>query len=98
MNAYKPVLLSVSIVSLLAPLSGDTLTVSIDAFADPTTFTIGEGTNLSLRVSELSPAVGDNASTHVLVEGLMPVEEGTQVHASPYQGINAESGEVQDVG
>lgn len=98
MNAYKPVLLSVSILSTLAPLSGDTLTVSIDAFADPTTFTIGEGTNLSLRVSELSPAAGENASTHVLVEGLMPVEEGTQVHASPYQGINAESGEVQDVG
>ncbi|MFO7724363.1 MAG: hypothetical protein R6V45_02355 [Oceanipulchritudo sp.] len=87
-----------SAVSLAIPLSGDSLTVSIEAFADPTAFTINDGSNLSLRVAELSPAPSDNASTHVLVEGLMPVEDGTQVHASPYQGIDAESGEVQDVG
>ena len=98
MKISKLVPLSVPILLVLAPLSGETLTVSLDAFADPTTFTIGEGSNLNLRVAELSPAPGANASTHVLVEGLMPVEEGTQVHASPYQGINSESGDVQDVG
>jgi hypothetical protein len=80
------------------PLIGEQLTVSIDAFGDPTTFSITEGNTLNLRVSELMPAPGTNASTHVLVEGLSPLEEGTLVYASPYQGINSSNGEVQDTG
>jgi hypothetical protein len=59
---------------------------------------ITESSNLSLRVSELVPAAGTNTSTHVLIEGLSPLEDGTSVYASTYSGINVDSGEVQDVG
>lgn len=81
-----------------SPLFSDQLTVSINAFGDPTTFEISEGSSLDLRVRELLPAAGANASTHVLVEGLSPLEDGTLVYASPYQGINADNGEIQDAG
>jgi hypothetical protein len=80
------------------PLMGEQMTVSIEAFGDPTAFSITEGSTLNLRVSELVPAPGTNSSTHVLVEGLSPLEEGTLVYASPYQGINSSNGEVQDLG
>lgn len=80
------------------PLIGEQLTVSIDSFGDPTSFSITESSSLSLRVSELVAAPGTNASTHVLVEGLSPLEEGTLIYASPYQGINSANGEVQDLG
>lgn len=78
--------------------AADSVTVSIDSFGDPASFSITESSTLSLRVSELVPASGSNASTHVLIEGLAPLEAGTQVYASPYKGINSVDGEVQDVG
>lgn len=74
------------------------MTVSIDGFADPTAFMITESSDLMLRVSELVPAPGTNVSTHMLIEGLSPLEDGTSVYASTYSGINVDSGEVQDVG
>ncbi|HSH09497.1 MAG TPA: hypothetical protein VK995_03865 [Oceanipulchritudo sp.] len=74
------------------------MTVSIEGFADPTTFMITETSDLTLRVTELVPASGTNVSTHMLIEGLSPLEEGTSVYASTYSGINVDSGAVQDVG
>jgi hypothetical protein len=76
----------------------DQMTVSIDGFGDPTAFSITDTSTLNLRVTELVPADGDNVSTHVLIEGLSPLEDGTMTYASTYSGINVDSGETQDVG
>jgi hypothetical protein len=95
MNRY---LIALSGALIAIPLSAQQLTVSIGAFGDPQAFMITDGSNLSLRVAELVPAPGANNSTHVLVEGLSPVEEGTLNYASPYRGINSASGEEQDLG
>ncbi|MEX0326517.1 MAG: hypothetical protein AB3N33_10555 [Puniceicoccaceae bacterium] len=95
---YPSVLLATSILFSGAGLIADEMTVSIDGFGDPTTFSITESSDLSLRVTELVPAEGDNLSTHVLIEGLSPLEDGTMTYASTYSGINVDSGEVQDVG
>jgi hypothetical protein len=78
-------------------LNADVMTVSVDGFADPTTFTALDA-SLDLRVAELVPTDGANASTHVLIEGLSPIEEGTMDYTSTYSGINVDSGETQDVG
>ena len=74
------------------------MTVSIDGFGDPTGFSITETATLNLRVTELVAAPGDNTSTHILIEGLSPLDEGTTTYASTYSGINVDSGETQDIG
>ena len=81
-------------------LCADQLTVTIDGFGvpDETLFKITETETLSLRVSELVPSDGPNSSTHMLIEGLSPLEDGTLVYASTYAGINVDSGETQDSG
>ncbi|MGC9451234.1 MAG: hypothetical protein ACP5I4_07280 [Oceanipulchritudo sp.] len=81
-----------------ASLTGQSVTVTIEGFGDPTSFTNLDA-SLQLRVAELIPAPGGvNNSTHVLVEGLSPVDPGTMNYASPYSGINVSNGEVQDMG
>lgn len=79
-------------------LSAGQLTLSISSFGEPGQFEISPGDNLSLLVREDIPAPGFNASTHVLVEGLSPVEEGSLNYASTYYGVNATNGMVQDLG
>ncbi|MEY3001425.1 MAG: hypothetical protein RL648_1639 [Verrucomicrobiota bacterium] len=79
-------------------LSAQSVTVSVNAFGDPSSFTFTGSNSLDLRVSELIPATGTNTSTHVLVESLTPLEEGQQVYTSTYQGINAATGAIQDAG
>lgn len=79
-------------------LSAQSVTVSVNAFGDPASFTFSGSNSLDLRVAELIPASGTNTSTHVLVESLTPLEEGQPVYTSTYQGINASTGAVQDAG
>ncbi len=89
------------IFGLLVPpslASAGELTFSVQAFVDPVDFMITPTAKLDLRVRELIPAPGVNASTHFLVEGLSPLEEGTLVYASTYSGINAATGAIQDIG
>ena len=92
------VLLFASTLLFASALVADEMTVSIDGFGDPTTFSITDSSDLSLRVTELVPSAGANTSTHVLIEGLSPLEDGTMTYASTYSGINVDSGEVQDIG
>jgi hypothetical protein len=94
----KPSTALCGILLLSTPVFAQQLTVSIGAFGDPADFMITEGSNLSLRVTELVPAPGTNNSTHVLVEGLSPLEADSMVYASPYRGINSTTGDEQDVG
>ncbi|MEX0321258.1 MAG: hypothetical protein AB3N63_03825 [Puniceicoccaceae bacterium] len=95
---------SVVTISALALMTGglaaDQMTVSIDAFnsLDTNLFKITSGSDLSLRVSELVPAEGSNSSTHILIEGLSPLEDGTNVYASPYTGVDVGTGDEQDAG
>jgi hypothetical protein len=75
------------------------MTVAIDGFGVPGGgFSITEPSTLNLRVAELVPAAGANASTHILIEGLSPLEPDTLNFASPYSGINVDTGVTQDVG
>jgi hypothetical protein len=94
----KPSTALCGILLISTPVFAQQLTVSIGAFGDPADFMITEGSNLSLRVTELVPAPGANNSTHVLVEGLSPLEADSMVYASPYRGINSTTGDEQDVG
>jgi hypothetical protein len=80
-------------------LMADQMTVSIDGFGAPGGgFSITETSDLSLLVSELVPADGTNQSTHILIESLSPLEPDTLNFASPYSGINVNTGATQDVG
>lgn len=79
-------------------LAASQMTVSIDAFNSLDTFSITSGSDLNLRVTELYPAEGTNASTHILIEGLTPLEDGTNVYASPYTGVDSNTGNEQDAG
>ena len=98
MKHTSPLLAFASLAVLPIAALADTLTVEIDGFADPTQFSITDSSGLSLRVAELVPATDLNSSTHILIEGLSPLEDGTMVYASPYSGINVDTGATQDVG
>lgn len=96
MKIYKIALFSFPL--LVSPLWSQDFTVSVQALADPTGFLITPGSNLSLRVAQQVPSVGANTSTHILIEGLSPIESGSTFYASNYRGINSVSGAEQDLG
>lgn len=94
---HLPLILAIA--STTAAVAADQMTVTIDGFGVPGGgFSITESSNLNLLVSELVPAPGANASTHILIEGLSPLEPDTLNFASPYSGINVDTGVTQDVG
>ena len=97
MNKRPITTLLAACLSSVLSLSADVMTVSVDGFGDPTSF-VNLDASLNLRVSELVPSAGPNASTHVLIEGLSPIEAGTMNYSSTYSGINVDSGETQDMG
>ncbi len=76
-------------------VAGAQLNVSISGFAEPQSFL---DQSLELRFTELVPAVGTNAATHVLIEGLKPLSEGSSSYESNYSGIDAATGQIQDTG
>lgn len=77
--------------------SAQQLSVTIDGFGDPQAFNITDQ-HLDLRVTKLVPAAGTNTSTHILIEGLSPIEQGTLNYASTYSGIDVNTGITQDSG
>jgi hypothetical protein len=90
-------LLLFSLITPFALAQAETMTVSMESFLEPTGFSITEGDDLQLRVSELAGPQTNNAS-HILLESLSPLSEGSLVYASPYYGLEVSSGEVQDEG
>ena len=78
-------------------VQAETMTVSVESFLEPTGFSITDGDDLKLRVSELA-GPDTNNSSHILLESLSPLAEGSLVYASPYYGLEVSSGEVQDEG
>ncbi len=98
MSKLLPILFVSAALTGASLAKADQLNVSIDGFADPTTFLITSGDDLSLRVAELVPANGTNTSTHILIEGLSPLEDGSSVYASTYAGVDVNSGDEQDYG
>jgi len=95
-----PNIKAITLVSVLATgaLMADQLTVSINGLGDPTTFSITDGSDLSLRTVEQLPGGSPNASTHILIDGLSPLEDGSNIFASTYRGINSTNGEEEDLG
>lgn len=79
--------------------SASQLNVSISGFANPQTlFEETLQQSLKLRFTELVPAPGANASTHILIEGLSPLSVESSNYASTYSGVNVTTGEIQDSG
>jgi len=78
-------------------LTAETMSVSVESFMEPTGFSITEGDDLDLRFSELA-SPDSNAGTHILLESLSPLAEGSSVYASPYYGLEVASGDIQDEG
>jgi len=92
-------LFSVALAAVAPTIFADQLTVSIDGFGAPGGgFSITDASDLNLLVSELLPAPGSNESTHILIESLSPLEPDTLNYASPYTGINVNTGVAQDAG
>lgn len=54
--------------------------------------------DVELRFSELAQASGDNLSTHILIDGLVPVEDGSDILTSSYRGVDIATGNEFDVG
>lgn len=97
-SLYRHCLSVVSIFSLgLVSLSASEMTVKIHPFSVPGSFNFVDS-NVEFRFSEQAGSGAQNNSTHILIEGLTPIEPGSNVVASSYQGINLSTGSVQDVG
>ena len=71
--------------------------VFVDPFLSAPAFQIAGGVN-DLRVAESYRIAPPEESTHILIEGLVPIEVGSNVVVSNYTGINLNTGEVKDVG
>jgi hypothetical protein len=77
----------------------NSLTVSIDAFSAATLFSIVPGSDLELRLVELTSPSGANSATHILIEQLSPIDDSDSgIYGSPYHAIEIASGDIQDTG
>jgi hypothetical protein len=70
---------------------------SIESFFSSSDFNLVT-TDVMFRFSELAAPAGGNASTHILIDGLVPVESGSAILTSSYRGINIADGAEFDVG
>lgn len=77
-----------------ATISGN---VEIEPFMIPSTFSFVDG-NVDFRFAELGASSGSNESTHILIDGLIPVSDGSSIATSSYRAIKIDDGSVQDVG
>lgn len=97
-TSYRHCLSAISILSLgLATLSASEMTVKIHPFSVPGSFNFADGVG-DFLFSEMASAGEQNTSTHILIEGLTPIEAGSNIVTSTYQGIDLASGSIQDVG
>ncbi len=71
--------------------------VSANAFLSPTSFNFAQGVD-DLRVTESYRIADPSGSTHILIEGLTPIESGSSIVTSTYSGIDISTGDVKDVG
>ena len=95
----KPLSLIVASAALTfsAPSWGASLDANIEAFLTSSDFSL-VSSDVKLRFTELAPSDGDNMSTHILIDGLIPVESGSDVLTSNYRGIDISTGTEYDVG
>jgi hypothetical protein len=97
-NPFRYCLSGVSILSLcLASLSASEMTVKIHPFSIPGTFNFVDS-DVGFLFSEMASAGAENNATHMLIEGLIPIEAGSNIVASSYKAIDLSSGSIQDVG
>jgi hypothetical protein len=73
-------------------------TVSTEAFIAPSSSFSFASSVSDLRVSNLAEADTTEQTTHILIEGLVPVEAGSSVVTSSYRAINLSSGTTTEVG
>jgi hypothetical protein len=92
-----PLLLASTALTMSAPLWGATMDANIEAFLTSSDFNL-VSSDVQLRFTELAPADGTNNSTHILIDGLVPVESGSDVLTSNYRGIDIATGDEYDVG
>lgn len=72
-------------------------TAAIDAFLSSSDFNL-VASDVQFRFTELSPASGNNTSTHILIDGLVPVEPDSAILTSNYRGIDISDGSEFDSG
>ncbi|MFP4281643.1 MAG: hypothetical protein ACLFU2_03365 [Opitutales bacterium] len=102
-NTRKLLLLGASSVVLtgFCAAAHVTMSASIDGFfdPDPSNFQLIPGdSNLEFRYTTLTAPDGANESTHILIEGLVPVGSSTSTLASRYVGIDSSDGSEYDSG
>lgn len=66
--------------------------VSTNAFQSPGSFEFANGVD-DLHVAELASSGNSDQSTHLLIQGIVPVEEGSNVVTSSYTAINVDAGD-----
>lgn len=71
--------------------------VFVDSFLSAPTFEIAPGVN-DVRVAESYRIAPAEEATHILIEGLVPLEAGSNVMVSNYTGIDLNTGDAKDVG
>lgn len=72
-------------------------TTTIDSFASTNFSPVSTG-DVAFRFTELFPASDTNASTHILIDGLVEVEPGSGILSSTYAGIDISTGTEYDTG
>lgn len=96
---HAPLLRTALVGSLFLPLSmsaaASSTQAEIEAFLD-TSYELVPSSSLDVRFSELVPSDGANSSTHILIEGLVPLQGDTWT--SSYTGIDSSDGSEYDVG
>lgn len=72
--------------------------VATEAFLEPSSSFSFASSVSDLRVTDLADAATTDQTTHILIEGLVPIEAGSSVVTSSYRGINLSSGATTEVG
>lgn len=79
------------------PSRGAYLDAVIKAFQTAPDFHFVES-DVRFRFSELVESPVENKSTHIWIDGLVPIEEGSTILTSSYYGINISDGTFYDFG
>jgi hypothetical protein len=93
-----PLRLAAATLATATAAFADSLDVQIRPFLEPTTSFGFFNPAVSFRFAELTPDFTPNEATHILVQGLAPIEADPAVLAGGYEAVNLASGAIQDVG
>jgi len=98
MNRKKTIIFGLSVFSLLGTVAlAGSGSAEIRSFMSVSDFSV-VSSNVDFRFAELVGPSDSNTATHMLIDGLVAVSDGSSVVTSNYRAVDIADGSVQDVG